>query len=200
MSRSAANRRAARHVFSSIVKFTVFILKTKYLCFFAWSNTLVHDSRSSARLFPNTEKSTPKELDYLQLMEPLKRIPNARAGTVDKFQGQQAPVVIYSVTTSSTEYAPRGMEFLYSLNRLNVATLRAQAVVIVVGSPRLLEPECRSPRQMQFANALCRYAEMAQVVKTPSYPQRCRGPLQLIQRAAVGCVHCSKSDVVPLRL
>src|SRR4029077_6815896 len=61
VSRSAANRRAARHVFSSIVKFTVFILKTKYLCFFAWSNTLVHDSRSSARLFPNTEKSTPKE-------------------------------------------------------------------------------------------------------------------------------------------
>jgi len=48
------------------------------------------------------------------------------------------------------------MEFLYSLNWLNVATLRAQAVVIVVGSPRLLEPECRSPRQMQLANALCR--------------------------------------------
>src|SRR4029077_692930 len=71
--------------------------KTKYLCFFAKSITLVHDSRSSARLFPNTEKSTPKALDYLQLMEPLKRIPNARAGRVDKFQGQQAPVVIYSV-------------------------------------------------------------------------------------------------------
>ena len=94
--------------------------------------------------------------------------PNARIGTVDKFQGQQAPVVIYSLTTSSPEDAPRGMEFLYSLNRLNVATSRAQAVVIVVGSPRLLEPECRSPRQMQLANALCRYAEMAQVVEMPS--------------------------------
>ena len=70
---------------------------------------------------------------------------------MDKFQGQQAPVVIYSLTTSSPEDAPRGMEFLYSLNRLNVATSRAQAVVIVVGSPRLLEPECRSPRQMQLA-------------------------------------------------
>ena len=92
------------------------------------------------------------------------RIPNARVGTVDKFQGQQAPVVIYSLTTSSPEDAPRGMEFLYSLNRLNVATSRAQAVVIVVGSPRLLEPECGSPRQMQLANALCRYAEMARVV------------------------------------
>ena len=92
--------------------------------------------------------------------------PNARVGTVDKFQGQQAPVVIYSLTTSSPEDAPRGMEFLYSLNRLNVATSRAQAAAIVVGSPRLLEPECRSPRQMQLANAICRYLEMAQVIET----------------------------------
>jgi uncharacterized protein len=53
------------------------------------------------------------------------------------------------------------MEFLYSLNRLNVATSRAKAIVIVVASPRLLEPECHSPRQMQLANALCRYAELA---------------------------------------
>ena len=90
-----------------------------------------------------------------------KRLPQARVGTVDKFQGQQAPVVIYSMATSSPEDAPRGMEFLYSLNRLNVATSRAQVMVIVVGSPRLLEPECRSPRQMQLANALCRYVEMA---------------------------------------
>jgi superfamily I DNA and/or RNA helicase len=96
-----------------------------------------------------------------QVSDLSKRVPNARVGTVDKFQGQQAPVVIYSLTTSSPEDAPRGMEFLYSLNRLNVATSRAQAVVIVVGSPRLLEPECRSPRQMQLANALCRYVEMA---------------------------------------
>ena len=90
--------------------------------------------------------------------------PNARVGTVDKFQGQQAPVVIYSLTTSSPEDAPRGMEFLYSLNRLNVATSRAQAMVIVVSSPSLLEPECHSPRQLRLANALCRYVELAQVV------------------------------------
>jgi predicted RecB family nuclease len=94
------------------------------------------------------------------------RMPDARIGTVDKFQGQQAPVVIYSLTTSAPEDAPRGMEFLYSLNRLNVATSRAQAIVIVVGSPRLLEPECRSPRQMQLANALCRFAELAQTAAT----------------------------------
>ena len=104
-----------------------------------------------------------------QVSDLLNRLPpNAQVGTVDKFQGQQAPVVIYSMTTSSPADAPRGMEFLYSLNRLNVATSRAQAVVIVVGSPRLLEPECRSPRQMQLANALCRYVEVAQVIERPS--------------------------------
>ena len=91
------------------------------------------------------------------------RMPGARIGTVDKFQGQEAAVVIYSLTTSSPEDAPRGMEFLYSLNRFNVATSRAQAMVIVVGSPRLLEPECRNPRQMQLANALCRYVELASI-------------------------------------
>ena len=89
------------------------------------------------------------------------RLPGARVGTVDKFQGQEAPVVIYSMTTSSPEEAPRGMEFLYSLNRLNVATSRAMTAVILVGNPKLFEPECRTPRQMQLANALCAYREMA---------------------------------------
>ena len=85
----------------------------------------------------------------------------ARVGTVDKFQGQEAPVVIYSMATSRPEDAPRGMEFLYSLNRLNVATSRARCVAIVVASPRLFEPECRTPRQMNLANALCRFREVA---------------------------------------
>jgi superfamily I DNA and/or RNA helicase len=87
-----------------------------------------------------------------------------RIGTVDKFQGQEAPVVIYSMATSRPEDAPRGMEFLYSLNRLNVATSRARCASILVASPRLFEPECKSPRQMQLANALCRYLELAQSV------------------------------------
>ena len=93
------------------------------------------------------------------------RIKAVQVGTVDKFQGQEAPVVIYSMTTSSPEDAPRGMEFLYSLNRLNVATSRSRALCIVVGNPRLFEPECRSPRQMQLANALCRYSEMSRTIK-----------------------------------
>jgi uncharacterized protein len=94
-------------------------------------------------------------------------LPQARVGTVDKFQGQEAPVVIYSLTTSSPEEAPRGMEFLYSLNRLNVATSRAQAACILVGTTRLLQPECSTPRQMQLANALCRYLELATVTNWP---------------------------------
>jgi uncharacterized protein len=92
------------------------------------------------------------------------RLPGVRAGTVDKFQGQEAAVVIYAMTTSSPEDAPRGMEFLYNLNRFNVATSRARCACIVIGSPRLFSPECRTPRQMELANVLCRYAEISETV------------------------------------
>ncbi len=85
----------------------------------------------------------------------------ARVGTVDKFQGQEAPISIYSLTTSSPELAPRGMDFLYSRNRLNVATSRARGLTILVMSPDLLRVRARSPAQMRLANALCRYAELA---------------------------------------
>jgi uncharacterized protein len=84
-----------------------------------------------------------------------------RIGTVDKFQGQEAPIVVYSMTSSSPEDAPRGMEFLYNPNRFNVATSRAKAMCILVGSPALFEPECRSPKQMRMANGFCRYVEFA---------------------------------------
>ena len=80
-------------------------------------------------------------------------------GTVDKFQGREAPVVFYSMTTSSAEDAPRGMEFLYDLHRLNVAISRARAVAVVVASPALFDVECRTTRQIELANAFCRYLE-----------------------------------------
>jgi superfamily I DNA and/or RNA helicase len=96
-----------------------------------------------------------------QVFELQERLPGARIGTVDKFQGQEAPIVIYSMTTSSHAHAPRGMEFLYSSNRLNVATSRARCICTLVGSPAVFEAECRTPRQMQLANAFCRYLEMA---------------------------------------
>jgi uncharacterized protein len=86
----------------------------------------------------------------------------ARVGTVDKFQGQEAPIVFYSMTTSSPEDAPRGMEFLYSLNRLNVATSRARCVAVVVASPALFQVECRTPRQIALASAFCRYLDIVQ--------------------------------------
>lgn len=87
--------------------------------------------------------------------------PSIRVGTVDKFQGQEAPISIYSMATSSAEEAPRGMEFLYSLNRLNVATSRARCLAVVVASPHLIRVRCRTPRQMQLANALARLVEMS---------------------------------------
>ncbi len=88
-------------------------------------------------------------------------LPGVRVGTVDKFQGQEAPLSIYSMATSSAIDAPRGMEFLYSLNRLNVATSRAQCLAVVVASPTLLRVSCRTPRQMQLVNALARLVEMS---------------------------------------
>jgi uncharacterized protein len=92
------------------------------------------------------------------------RLPKAKIGTVDKFQGQEAPVVIYSMATSSPEEAPRGMEFLYSANRFNVASSRARCACILVANARVFEPECQTPRQMKLANVLCRYREMARIV------------------------------------
>jgi uncharacterized protein len=88
-----------------------------------------------------------------------------RVGTVDKFQGQEAAVVVYSMTSSSAQDAPRGMDFLYNPNRLNVATSRARGACILVATRRALEPECRSPEQMRRANGLCRYRELATEVR-----------------------------------
>jgi uncharacterized protein len=99
-----------------------------------------------------------------QVAEILREVPVARAGTVDKFQGQEAPIVIYSMATSLPEDAPRGMEFLYSLNRLNVAASRARCASVIVANTSLFKPECRTPAQMRLANAFCRFLELARPV------------------------------------
>lgn len=83
-------------------------------------------------------------------------------GTVDKFQGQEAPLVVYSCTSSSPEDAPRGLAFLYDPHRLNVATSRARCAFVMVASPRLFAPEVRTPEQMRWANGMCRFQEVAQ--------------------------------------
>ena len=84
-----------------------------------------------------------------------------RVGTVDKFQGQQAPVTIYAMATSSAEDVPRNLEFLFSRNRLNVAVSRAKALSVIVCSPLLFQTGCRTPEQLRLVSALCRFAEMA---------------------------------------
>jgi uncharacterized protein len=86
----------------------------------------------------------------------------ARVGTVDKFQGQEADVVVYSMASSSGDEVPHGLEFLLSRNRLNVAVSRARCLAYLVASPRLLELSCRTIDQMRLANALCRFVELAE--------------------------------------
>ncbi len=87
---------------------------------------------------------------------------DVRVGTVDKFQGQEAPVVFYSMATSSGEDVPRNVEFLFERNRFNVAISRARAASVLVSSPRLLDLPCHTPEQMALVNLLCAYAETAQ--------------------------------------
>ncbi len=89
-------------------------------------------------------------------------MPGARIGTVDKFQGQEAPVVFFSMTSSSGDDVPRGLDFLFSKNRLNVAVSRAQALAVVVCSPALLHSQCRTVGDMQLINMLCRFADVAE--------------------------------------
>lgn len=83
-------------------------------------------------------------------------LPNGiRVGTVDKFQGQEAPVCLVSMTASSAEETSRGMEFLFSLNRINVAVSRAKCLALVFGAPRLREAKCETVEQMRLVNTLC---------------------------------------------
>ena len=91
------------------------------------------------------------------------RLPTGvRIGTVDKFQGQEAHVVFFSMATSSGAEVPRNVEFLYSRNRLNVAISRARCLAVLVCNPELLHVEPRSIEQMRLINALCRLVELAE--------------------------------------
>jgi len=81
---------------------------------------------------------------------------------VDKFQGQEAPVVIVSLCASTLDEAPRGAGFLLSPNRLNVAVSRAEALAIVVGSPELMNVRCKSVEEMKLVNLLCHLVQYAE--------------------------------------
>jgi uncharacterized protein len=94
-----------------------------------------------------------------------------RIGTVDKFQRQEAPVVFFSTAASSASELPRGLEFLFSLNRLNVAISRARGLAILVGNPALLTVDCATPERMRLANVFCRFVELSSAQAT-SAPRR----------------------------
>jgi uncharacterized protein len=126
-----------------------------------WTN---RDGRTRALVADDILVVAPYNAQVAALKRRLAGSDVRRVGTVDRFQGQGAPVVVYSCTSSSPEDAPRGMPFLYDPHRFNVATSRARAAVIVVASPRLFEPDCRTPEQMRWANGLCRYRELAKRV------------------------------------
>ena len=97
------------------------------------------------------------QVNYLRSILP----DNAKVGTVDKFQGQEAPIVLISMVTSSAEDLPRNIEFLYSKNRLNVAVSRAQCLAVVVANPKLLEIPCGTVEQMKLVNTFCWLDEYA---------------------------------------
>ncbi len=90
-------------------------------------------------------------------------LPGIRIGTVDKFQGQEAPIVIFSMTSSEGDASPRGIEFLFSRNRLNVAISRAQILAIIVGSPKLERTRCVRLDQMKLVNLFCRAAQVGSI-------------------------------------
>jgi uncharacterized protein len=103
----------------------------------------------------------------LQVRRLKKRFPSIRVGTVDKFQGQEAPVVIVSMAASSAESAPRGVEFLLNKNRLNVAISRAQVLAVVVASPKLASAKCSRLDQMELVNLFCRIVLMGDTERPP---------------------------------
>jgi predicted RecB family nuclease len=90
------------------------------------------------------------------------RVPaGVRVGTVDRFQGMEAPIVFFAMTCSSGDDVPRGLDFLFSANRLNVAVSRAQCLAVLVHSPRLLDADCRTVADMALVDGACRFVELA---------------------------------------
>ncbi|MCM3883629.1 TM0106 family RecB-like putative nuclease [Frankia sp. R82] len=102
-------------------------------------------------------------------------IAGVRVGTVDRFQGQEAPVVITSLTTSSAAEAPRGLDFLLSRNRLNVALSRAQVMAVLVMSPALLDSAPRSIAELRLLAGLARLRAMS-ITGAPPPPSAESGP------------------------
>ena len=86
---------------------------------------------------------------------------DVQVGTVDKFQGREAPVVFFTMTTSSAEDMPRGPEFLFSRNRLNVAVSRARCLAYLVCTEQLLNSRARTIEEMRLIGTLSAFVEYA---------------------------------------
>jgi uncharacterized protein len=97
----------------------------------------------------------------MQVRKLQERFPEARVGSVDKFQGQEAPVVIVSMCSSADEFGSRGLEFLLDKNRMNVAISRAQTLAIVVGDPRIATTQAATVEQMEKLNLFCKLVQDA---------------------------------------
>lgn len=80
----------------------------------------------------------------------------ARVGSVDKFQGQEAPVCILSMCSSYGEYGSRGLRFILDRARINVAISRAQCIAIIVGDPRIANTCASSIEEMKLLNLYCK--------------------------------------------
>ena len=94
--------------------------------------------------------------------------PQARVGTIDKFQGQQAPVVIISMCSSAGDASPRGIDFLFDKNRLNVAILRAQSLAVVVGNPMIATSHCTTLKHLvELTNLYCRILSEGTATEEP---------------------------------
>ena len=115
---------------------------------------LVHDDLIVVAPYNAQRKLIRRRLDAA-------RLGAIRVGTVDKFQGQEAAVVLYSMATSNAASLPRDLEFLFERNRLNVAISRAQCASVLIASPDLLGVRCSTPQEVALVNLLCRFAESA---------------------------------------
>ena len=81
---------------------------------------------------------------------------DVRVGTIDLFQGQEAKVVLISMTTSDVESLPRHKDFFFSRNRLNVAISRAECVAIIIFNENLLLASASSIKEMKLMNSFCK--------------------------------------------
>lgn len=81
---------------------------------------------------------------------------DAKVGSVDKFQGQEAPIVFLSMCASDASESPRGLDFLFDKHRINVAISRAQSLAIVIAEPRLVQANAGNVKQMNQINLFSR--------------------------------------------